>query len=311
MNNLNRKDLETGKAMIRKQLKEKGLEPQPPALTINIDEHYNPATDELYKTGNVGIDLDFIREGGLQQIKPTAFKTLLAIASHSDKDGFTFVSQQTIADMIGLKTRQQIAQIVNEELLNKTYAGRTLLVSQLMTNSDTGKNFCMYHVVNSTITQNNYNPDDVENIVFNDNYDIDVEDEDAFTVTKPEAVPVEESLFIMPKLVVNDTTDDTEDAVASTNTVADATEELTGIDKLRAFSKQSMPIYDAPATDVKEETQVNKDVDMSIFKEVHDATSTYEKPKFKRGSKTSVGSVKKTAEDIDAEYDKALKVFGL
>ncbi|MBU8690570.1 helix-turn-helix domain-containing protein [Priestia megaterium] len=353
MTNTNKIDMSTIN-YAKKQLKERAekleLDNQPKPFTVKIKQHLDVETGELYNKGEISVSLDFVRDGGLTDIKHTAFKLLVALASHIDKDGFTFVTQQTLADDVGIKDRNQVAQ----QLKVLMEAEQPLVIGDRFRNPKTNKYNWMYYLVGCEYIYEEYNyvENDEDIIPLDDDIDYylddsdDVEDivEDNTEVVAEEAVPVEvetqeESLFIMPEIVketvteatepatdpATDLADNTEEdntmsmlerATEATEELTDSTTELTGIDKLRAFSEQSMPTYKAPTIvkDVKKETQDTKatqDVDMSIFKEVHDDTSTYEKPKFKRGSKTSVGSVKKTAEDIDAEYNEALKVFGM
>jgi len=308
----------------KKQLKEKAekleLDNQPKPLTVKIKQHLDVETGELYNKGEISVSLDFVRDGGLQEIKPTAFKLVLALASHIDKDGFTFVTQQTLADDVGIKDRNQVAQ----QLKVLMEAEQPLLIGDRFRNPKTGKYNWMYYLVGCEYIYEEYNyvenDDDIIPVDEDINYYLDDSDdvEDDTDDVEPEAVPVEESLFIMPKIVKETVTNDVEtqeeDNTMSkleraTETVTEDIKELTGMAKLRAYNKQSMPTY-TPATIVKEETQEKqdtKDIDavLAEFKEVHDATSTYEKPKFKRGSKTSVGSVKKSTEQVENELNDA------
>ncbi|MGE6609993.1 helix-turn-helix domain-containing protein [Peribacillus sp. NPDC076916] len=222
--------IEKGKAIIRKQLKEEGLTKQPPVLTINVKEQYDADNDEMFKTGAVSIDLDFIRDGGLQVLQPTALKILLAIASHADKDGFTFVSQQTIAEEVGLRSRQQVAQRINEDLKDIKVGGKVLLKS-VMLNKPDGKRFCLYHIVNCKVVQDTYNPDMDEQ--YDDDYSLDVEDaEDTAVVVEvqnvePEAI--EPEAFIMPEKAVE---------TAPEAVVAPAKPVLNIVEQIRAEAKE-------------------------------------------------------------------------
>ncbi|MEJ9224448.1 helix-turn-helix domain-containing protein [Priestia aryabhattai] len=290
MTNTNKIDMSTIN-YAKKQLKERAvkleLDNQPKPFTVKIKQHLEVETGELYNKGEIGVSLDFVRDGGLTEIKHTAFKLIVALASHIDKDGFTFVTQQTLADDVGIKDRNQVAQ----QLKVLMESEQPLLIGDRFRNPKTGKYNWMYYLVGCEYIYEEYNYVENDDDI---NYYLD-EDTDNNDVEDVEAVPVEESLFIMPKKVKETVTEDIK--------------ELTGMAKLRAYNKQSIPTY-TPATIVKEETQEKqdtKDIDavLAEFKEVHDAPSTYEKPKFIRGSKTSVGSVKKSTEQVENELNDA------
>lgn len=284
--------------------------------------------DSDEKDVKVFVDAKLFSEHFLDGLNSSILVLMTALVSHVGKDGFAFPSVEVLHHETGL-SESTIKRLL-DGYANVEIKGRTLFYKETQPKG-AKRQQNLYYIPNCTvsfpderdemteqdiidsldkfITNRHNKPEPVEDTV----EDI-VEDNTDVEDVKPEAVPVEvetqeESLFIMPELVVNDVPP-TEELIEATTEDIKATEELTGIDKLRAFSEQSMPTYKAPttipATDVKKDT---KDVDMSIFKEVHDATSTYEKPKFKRGSKTSVGSVKKSTNQVETELDTAEDVL--
>jgi|GEM_PF-5580507 len=311
-----KKDIITeAKETLKKQVKEKGLVAQPPAVTLNVVQKVD-ADGELYNDGAINFKLDFVREGGLAEIKPTAFKLLFALASCMDEEGFTFASQQTLADIVGLKDRRQVAQIIKNELLDKQFAGRTLLIGDMFVNPKTNKPFYLYHLVNAELAFEAYVPDD-EDIILDDDIDSFLDADDAFEENdtdsvvdkkeKEEASPTaddaEDSLFIMPVIVEDE-------EQAPYNNIRLENENVTDKDNTEEDNTMTEDIF----KDFLEDAREFKDA--PDIKPVEKAPEAKNVVKFKRGKETAeakanAGAKRFKSESIDADNDKALALFGL
>lgn len=72
--------------------------------------------DEQFKVF-VSLDKDFIASGGLRNLSPAALKVLLVIASFTDNEGYSWISQEKIGELVGI-TRQQVGKVLNTALIN-------------------------------------------------------------------------------------------------------------------------------------------------------------------------------------------------
>lgn len=107
-----------------------------------MQDKYDEENFKVY----ISIDKDFIANGGLKKMSPIALRILLVIVCHTDNDGYSWISQKKIGELLGL-TRQQIGKVINSSLLNKEFADRTLLKAVKMNKGD-NQNICVYNPVN-------------------------------------------------------------------------------------------------------------------------------------------------------------------
>jgi hypothetical protein len=137
--------IEQGKILIKQRLSNSDLE-QFPFVHLSIKESYNLTNDEIEKKAFLSLDKDFIAQGGLSKLHPSALKVLLVIAAHTDKDGFAWISQESIGKLVGL-SRQQVGVIIHKYLLSSVYNDIKLLEGIKVRKKD-GQEFYLYHPIN-------------------------------------------------------------------------------------------------------------------------------------------------------------------
>ena len=103
---------------------------------------YNLDQQKLY----VSLDKDLIASGGIAKLPPAALKVLLIIAAHTDREGYSWISQERIGELVGL-CRQQVGKIINTQLINKEYDGRVFLKGMKIRTAYDKTNY-FYHPVN-------------------------------------------------------------------------------------------------------------------------------------------------------------------
>ncbi|MER2192149.1 MAG: helix-turn-helix domain-containing protein [Solibacillus sp.] len=101
--------------------------------------------DEQFKVF-VSLDKGFIASGGLRNLSPTALKVLLVIASFTDSEGYSWISQEKIGELVGI-TRQQVGKVINTALINKEFGGKVLLKAVKL-NKGEHQSICVYNPVN-------------------------------------------------------------------------------------------------------------------------------------------------------------------
>lgn len=89
------------------------MEQQPFVKLHCMEDKYD---DEQFKVF-VSLDKDFIASGGLRNLSPAALKVLLVIASFTDNEGYSWISQEKIGELVGI-TRQQVGKVLNTALIN-------------------------------------------------------------------------------------------------------------------------------------------------------------------------------------------------
>ncbi len=94
----------------------------------------------------VSLDKDYIASGGLKELSPTALKILLVIASFTDNDGYSWISQEKIGELVGI-SRQQVGKTVNTSLVNMEFGGKKLLKAVKL-NKGGNHSMCVYNPVN-------------------------------------------------------------------------------------------------------------------------------------------------------------------
>ncbi|KOS68172.1 hypothetical protein AEA09_06135 [Lysinibacillus contaminans] len=82
---------------------------QPFILLHCMQDKYDEEHFKVY----VSLDKDFNASGRLRDLSPSALKVLLVIASFTDNDGYSCVSQEKIGELVGL-TRQQVGKVISE-----------------------------------------------------------------------------------------------------------------------------------------------------------------------------------------------------
>ncbi|PKR86073.1 helix-turn-helix domain-containing protein [Heyndrickxia camelliae] len=153
-----RETIQQGKALLKERLCTSDIE-QEPFVHLSVRESYNLSADEIEKKAYLSLDKDFIAQGGLSKLHPSALKVLLVIASHTDKDGFAWISQESIGKLVGL-TRQQVGVIIHKHLLQNVYNERKLLEAIKIRKKD-GQEFYLYHPINCYLDYEVYSGDDV------------------------------------------------------------------------------------------------------------------------------------------------------
>ncbi|WP_066047043.1 helix-turn-helix domain-containing protein [Robertmurraya korlensis] len=312
--NIISKDIqEKGKAVIRKQLKDEGLNTQPPVFSVQSVELYDKDTDSYYTKAYIVEDIDFVRDGGLAQLNATAYKVLKIIVAHTDKDGFSFISQQTIADMLGISERQ-VGSIIREHLLegidkktgqprNVFYGGR-LLLKAIKLPAPNGYKFTMYHPVNCFLDHTPYNFKDETDLI----PELEADEDDGIQELDLGAVDFDN---IVEKEKPEDTTPE---AILMKKNNADNADDI---------NLPTLPLENERATETVLEKKVEKNI-MLDLKALADETTTDEPKttaqnssvvKFKRGKQTEAGKVQAGANrfksTIDEDNDKAMKFFSL
>jgi hypothetical protein len=152
-----RECIESGKDLIRKGLSKTDRE-QIPVVHLSLKESYNYDTDDIVKKAYITLDKDFIAEGGLSKLHPSALKVLLIIVAHTDKDGFAWISQESIGKLVGL-SRQQVGVIIHKHLMSNIYNGKKLLEAIKLKKKD-GQEFYLYHPINCYLDYEVYTGDD-------------------------------------------------------------------------------------------------------------------------------------------------------
>ena len=140
-NKINPKLIAKAKNHISQSYTEKEQHQQPFIKLHCMQDKYDEENFKVY----ISIDKDFIANGGLKKMSPTALQILLVIACHTDNDGYSWISQKKIGELLGL-TRQQVGKVINTSLLNKEYADRTLLKS-VKFNKGENQSICVYNPV--------------------------------------------------------------------------------------------------------------------------------------------------------------------
>lgn len=281
-NKIDKDILEKGKAVIRKQLKDEGLNVQPPVFSVQSVEMYDKETDSFYTKAFIVEDMDFVRDGGLSKLNSTAYKVLKIIVAHTDKDGFSFISQEKIAEMLGISERQ-VGSIIREYLVEgidkKTgqpkdvfYEGR-LLLKAIKLPAPNGHKFTMYHPVNCFLDHTPYNFKDEADYI----HELDADEDDGI-----------QELSIEPEYIV-----DTPEA------------------EEKKAKKEPETLDEPYVTDTakKEQTKDNNVIDIDAFKALSEETKgeTSNKidkamptGKFKRGKQSQAGK----AQDAGKKYAK-------
>lgn len=160
-----KESIQMGKALLRERLSSSDIE-QKPFVHLSVKESYNLATDEIEKKAYLSLDKDFIAQGGLANIHPSALKVFLVIAAHTDKDGFSWISQESIGKLVGL-SRQQVGAVIHKHLLSNVYLDIKLLEAIKIKKKD-GQEFYLYHPINCHIEYEVYSGDDELNVEYED-----------------------------------------------------------------------------------------------------------------------------------------------
>ncbi|WP_026584993.1 helix-turn-helix domain-containing protein [Bacillus sp. J33] len=143
-----KESIQQGKALLKERISNSDIE-QEAFVHLTVKESYNLDTDEIEKKAYLSLDKDFIAQGGLAKLHPSALKVLLVIAAHTDKDGFAWISQESIGKLVGL-SRQQVGVVVHQHLLQNIYLNRKLLEAIKVRKKD-GQEFYLYHPINCHI----------------------------------------------------------------------------------------------------------------------------------------------------------------
>ncbi|MCL1698315.1 hypothetical protein [Lysinibacillus sp. BPa_S21] len=151
-----RESIQQGKALLKEKLCSSDIK-QEPFAHLSIRESFNMDTDEFEKKAFLSLDKDFIAQGGLSKLHPSALKVLLVISAHTDVDGYAWISQESIGKLVGL-TRQQVGVIIHKHLLNNVYLDRKLLEGIKVRKRD-GQDFYMYHPINCYMDYEAYDSD--------------------------------------------------------------------------------------------------------------------------------------------------------
>lgn len=125
---------------------------------LSVKESYNFETDEIDKKVYLSLDKDYIAQGSLSNLHPSALKVLLVIAAHTDKDGFAWISQESIGKLVGL-SRQQVGVIIHKHLMCNVYNGKKLLEAIKLKKKD-GQEFYLYHPINCYLDYEVYSGDE-------------------------------------------------------------------------------------------------------------------------------------------------------
>lgn len=152
-----RDTIQQGKTLLSERLSNTDIE-QEPFVHLSVKESYNFATDEIDKKVYLSLDKDFIAQGGLSKLHPSALKVLLVIASHTDKDGYAWISQESIGNLVGL-SRQQVGVVVHKFLLSNVYQNKKLLEAIKLRKKD-GQEFYLYHPINCYLDYEVYSGED-------------------------------------------------------------------------------------------------------------------------------------------------------
>ena len=324
-NTISKEVLKKGKAIIKAQLKNEGRHQQKPVFFVQSVERYDAVSDEIITEAAIVKDINFVRVG-YYGLNATALKVLEVIVAHIDKDGFSYVSQDKIADILGI-TRQSVNGALHKYLLEGTdkktgqprdvYYGGKLLLKSVKLPAPNGHMFTLYHPVNAFVDHTAYVPDDelVNDVEDYEDYEDDTpvitmeeleamelnDTVDAVNIAekKEKANPVgEDSLFIMPVI------DSMEDTKESTSTI-------------------DISMEDSFVTDIVKKDEKNVDIFAEFLetaKEIkEDAVKADVKPKantvpFKKGKQSEAGREQSGAKkyksvSIDADNDKALELF--
>ncbi|WEZ17805.1 helix-turn-helix domain-containing protein [Bacillus safensis] len=154
---ISRDTIQQGKTLLSERLSNTDIE-QEPFVHLSVKESYNFATDEIDKKVYLSLDKDFIAQGGLSKLHPSALKVLLVIASHTDKDGYAWISQESIGILVGL-SRQQVGVVVHKFLLSNVYLNKKLLEAIKLRKKD-GQEFYLYHPINCYLDYEVYSGED-------------------------------------------------------------------------------------------------------------------------------------------------------
>ncbi|TYS51238.1 hypothetical protein [Bacillus infantis] len=149
--------IEQGKTLLRERLANSDMV-QETFIHLSSKESYNIVTDEIEKKVYLSLDKDFVAQGGLVKLHPSALKVLHVIAAHTDKDGFAWISQESIGKLVGL-TRQQVGVIINKH--------RKLLEAIKIRKKD-GQEFYLYHPINCYLDYEVYSGDDIQSEEYED-----------------------------------------------------------------------------------------------------------------------------------------------
>ncbi|MEQ6375743.1 helix-turn-helix domain-containing protein [Bacillaceae bacterium S4-13-56] len=163
--NIPKEIIQEGKGLLGERLSNSDIE-QVPFVHLSVKESYNFETDEIDKKVYLSLDKDFIAQGGLTNLHPSALKVLLVIASHTDKDGYAWISQESIGKLVGL-TRQQVGSVIHKFLLSNVYLNKKLLEAIKLKKGD-GQEFYLYHPINCYLDYEVYSGDDELNGEYED-----------------------------------------------------------------------------------------------------------------------------------------------
>lgn len=152
MNKISANIINRGIEHINKNLSENEMVSEPFVKLNCIQSKYH---DEFQVF--LSLDKDFIANGGIRDLSPTALKVLLVIACHTNNEGFSWISQERIGELVGL-SRQQVGKVINSHLLNKEFDGRVLLKGVKL-QKDATHTICVYHPLNCHVDKIFVDPD--------------------------------------------------------------------------------------------------------------------------------------------------------
>ncbi|MEC1680329.1 helix-turn-helix domain-containing protein [Bacillus mojavensis] len=154
---ISRDTIQQGKTLLSERLSNSDIQ-QEAFVHLSVKESYNFETDEIDKKVYLSLDKDYIAQGGLSNLHPSALKVLLVIAAHTDKDGFAWISQESIGKLVGL-SRQQVGVIIHKHLMCNVYNGKKLLEAIKLKKKD-GQEFYLYHPINCYLDYEVYSGDE-------------------------------------------------------------------------------------------------------------------------------------------------------
>lgn len=310
-NNISKEVLEKGKKIIKAQLKNEGRHQQKPLFFVQSVERYDAVNDDLYTEAHIVKDINFVRSGYCG-LNATALKVLEVIVAHIDKDGFSYVSQDKIADILGI-TRQSVNGALHNYLLEGTnkktgkpkevYYGGKLLLKAVKLPAPNGHLFTLYHPVNAFVDHTPYVYDDADLISDDDDY---VDDTPVISLEDLDTIELDE--------LDNDAVDENKEG--EPETVGES--EAFIMEKKEDIVTNTKPLEkEAEIVTVTKNTttKTDKDIDMFAFKALADETVEVAEVKkekastFKRGKATEAGKAQAGAnkyKDFNDDTDKFL-----
>ncbi|HEY8911025.1 MAG TPA: helix-turn-helix domain-containing protein [Desulfosporosinus sp.] len=85
----------------------------------------------MAKTKNgmfIKTQIESLRDGSLNGLDGAAYKTMVLIATHQDKDGKCYPGQQSLADILGIQ-RKTVGDHIRKILAYRTPNGESIMIS--------------------------------------------------------------------------------------------------------------------------------------------------------------------------------------